>query len=105
LDLFTRFAFPYLKQIAAGVKSGLRELGASLSEHHRAPRQHITMLEQHNTASYSFTQHRAASYSVAQQLHSKGIAPVPMTVFAKGASYGLEMLAKDTEYDCLAIDW
>jgi uroporphyrinogen decarboxylase len=60
LDLFTRFAFPYLKQIATEVKAGLRKLG---------------------------------------------LPPVPMTVFAKGANYGLEMLANDTEYDCLAIDW
>lgn len=60
LDLFTRFAFPYLKQIAAGVKAGLK---------------------------------------------AAGLPVVPMTVFAKGADFGLEMLANDTEYDVLAVDW
>ncbi|KAJ1719946.1 Uroporphyrinogen decarboxylase in heme biosynthesis [Coemansia erecta] len=30
---------------------------------------------------------------------------VPMTVFAKGAHYALEQLAKDTLYDVISLDW
>lgn len=59
-ELFTNFAFPYLKRIASGVKQGLKD---------------------------------------------QGLPTVPMTVFAKGATFGLTMLANDTEYDVLALDW
>ncbi|KAJ2163130.1 hypothetical protein GGF46_000059 [Coemansia sp. RSA 552] len=30
---------------------------------------------------------------------------VPMTVFAKGAHYGLELLATETAYDVISLDW
>ncbi|KAF2674183.1 uroporphyrinogen decarboxylase [Microthyrium microscopicum] len=39
-----------------------------------------------------------------ERLKSKGLEPVPLTVFAKGAWYALEDLCK-TNYDVIGLDW
>lgn len=42
--------------------------------------------------------------NVKSGLREKGIDPVPMTVFAKGAHYAIEDIAK-TNYDIIGLDW
>jgi uroporphyrinogen decarboxylase len=39
-----------------------------------------------------------------QRIKDKGLEPVPMTVFAKGAWYALEDLCK-TKYNVIGLDW
>jgi uroporphyrinogen decarboxylase len=42
---------------------------------------------------------------VKQGLRQRGLAPVPMTCFARGAHFALAWLAEETEYDVLSLDW
>lgn len=48
---------------------------------------------------------RMISSMVKSKLQELGIPKVPMTLFAKGANWGLEEMASDSGYDVLGLDW
>lgn len=55
---------------------------------------------------FAFEPLQKIAREVKKTLRDKGYEAVPMTIFAKGASYPLlEQLAQNTEYDVLAVDW
>lgn len=55
-------------------------------------------------ATFSIPYLQAISSGVQQKLRAKGIQPVPMTVFAKGAWYALDELC-NSGYQVVSLDW
>lgn len=54
---------------------------------------------------FAFPYLKRIAAEVKEGLKQEGLEVVPMTVFAKGAWYGLKDLAEQTDYDVLAVDW
>ncbi|KAJ4472141.1 uroporphyrinogen decarboxylase [Lentinula aciculospora] len=62
-------------------------------------------LSPHDFTLFSLSTLKHISKGVHEQLSKQGISPVPMTLFAKGANYALDNLAKESGYDVLGLDW
>lgn len=62
-------------------------------------------LAPHHFAEFSYPSLRRISDGVRQRMESKEIPTVPMTLFAKGANTTLSVLAKNSGYDVLGLDW
>lgn len=93
LDLITTLSITYLvEQVKAGAQllQVFESWAGDLSE------------DCFNTFSLPYLKRIASE--VKAELKKQGVPTVPMVVFAKGAHYALESLAK-TEYDVIQIDW
>ena len=62
-------------------------------------------LAPHHFLEFSFPTLKHISTGVRQKLTSEGIPVVPMTLFAKGANHSLSLIAQQSGYDTLGIDW
>lgn len=54
---------------------------------------------------FSLVHNRRIAIQVKERLQQLGLEEVPMTLFAKGANWGLEEIVDSTVYDVLGLDW
>ncbi|KAJ3552605.1 hypothetical protein NM688_g4061 [Phlebia brevispora] len=62
-------------------------------------------LAPHHFEEFSFPTLQRISAGVHQKLDAANIPRVPMTIFAKGANYAIQLLASKGGYDVIGIDW
>ncbi|KAJ3723387.1 uroporphyrinogen decarboxylase [Lentinula raphanica] len=62
-------------------------------------------LSPHDFSLFSLPTLKHISSRVRASLSTQNIPQVPLTLFAKGANYALDELAKDSGYDVLGLDW